>query len=244
MIRTARLALPVVVLALALTACGNAPERAVTVGTESPAAKAAQTSEAAPKPQGAGDKLDAKQVKAALLAVGDMPTGWAAAESEPEKDDTSTVEPASCQKLFDNMDTSGKKVKAKHKASASFTQGGMLGVQFEEEVASFDDDNQGDHVEGLGKVLTECSKMTVVDGAERMPMTMTGLSFPNLGDQTLAFRAKAKSEGIEVVIDAVFVAVGHNVVSFTAAGLTPMAGDDMEKVARAGMAKVATAAKS
>ncbi|KQU64139.1 hypothetical protein [Phycicoccus sp. Root101] len=242
--RTARLALPVAVLALALTACGNAPERAVTVGTQSPAAKAAQTSEAAPKPKGAGDKLNAKQVKAALLAVGDMPTGWAAAESEPEKDDTSTVEPASCQKLFDNMDTSGKKVKAKNKAKTSFTQGGMLGVQFEEEVASFDDDNQGDKVQGLAKVLTECSKMTVVDGADRMPMTMTGLSFPNLGDQTLAFRAKAKSDGIEVVIDAVFVAVGHNVVSFTAAGLTPMAGDDMEKVARAGMDKVATAAKS
>ena len=86
--------------------------------------------------------------------------------------------------------------------------------------------------------------MTVVDGSDRMPMTMTGLSFPNLGDQTLAFRAKAKSEGIEVVIDAVFVAVGHNVVSFTAAGLSPMAGDDLETVARAGMKKVAAAAKS
>ena len=65
----------------------------VTVGTESPAAQASQTTQA-PKPKGAGDKLDAKQVKAALLAVGDMPTGWAAAEAEPDKEDTSTVEPA------------------------------------------------------------------------------------------------------------------------------------------------------
>ncbi len=92
--RTARLALPVAVLTLALTACGNAPERAVTVGTESPAAKVAENTKAAPKPKGAGDKLNAKQVKAALLGVGDMPTGWAAAKPEPEKDDTSTVEPA------------------------------------------------------------------------------------------------------------------------------------------------------
>lgn len=49
-----------------------------------------------PEAGGAGDKLDAKKVKAAVLAVGDMPTGWAAGEVGPDKRNTSTVEPASC----------------------------------------------------------------------------------------------------------------------------------------------------
>lgn len=57
---------------------------------------------------------------------------------------------------------------------------------------------------------------------------MTGLSFPNLGDQTLAFRATAKAEGIDVVLDVVFVAVGHNIVSFTAAGPQPISGADLK----------------
>lgn len=247
MIRPARLLTVPVALAVAVTflaGCGDAPERAQTVGSQSPASPARETTKAAPKPKGAGDKLDATQVKAALLAVGDMPTGWAAAKSEPDEEDTSTVEPASCQKLFDQMDSAKQDVKAKHKAKVSFEQGGMLGVQFEEEVSSFDEDGQGDKIEAVAKVLTQCSKMTMVDGSDRTPMTMTGLSFPNLGDQTLAFRATAKSEGIEVVVDVVFVAVGHNIVSFSAAGLQPMPGTDLEKVAHAGMRKVAAAAKS
>lgn len=118
----------------------------------------------------------------------------------------------------------------------------MLGVQFDSEVSSYEDDNQVDQIKGVAQVLTKCAKLTVVDGTDRTPMTMTGLSFPNLGDQTLAFRANAKSNGIEV--DVVFVAVGHNTVSFTAAGLQPLAGPEMEKIARTAMAKVAAAAKS
>ncbi len=241
---TRLLALPVVALATILGACGSPPQRAATVGVDTPAAKAAEATKEAPKPKGAGDKLDAKKVKAAVLAVGDMPTGWAAGEVSPDEEDTSTVEPASCQKLFDEMSNAGDAAKAKYKAKASFTQGGMLGVQFDNEVASFEADHQGDKIEGLAQVLTKCAKLTVVDGTDRTPMTMTGLSFPNLGDQTLAFRANAKSGGIEIVVDIVFVAVGHNIVSFTAAGLQPLAGPEMEKIARAGLAKVATAATS
>lgn len=245
MIRLGRLlAVPTLVILGALSACSSDPERAATVGTASPAAPVAETTKAAPKPKGAGDELSAKQVQAALLTVGDMPTGWAAAEPEPDEEDNSTVEPASCQKLFDQMDSTKQDVKAQHKAKASFEQGGLLGLQFEEEVASFADDGQGDKVQDVAQALTKCPKLVIVDGADRTPMTMTGLSFPNLGDETLAFRATATSEGIEVVLDVVFIAVGHNIVSFTAGGLQPMPGTELEAVARSGMDKVAAAAKS
>ncbi|MGL5851856.1 MAG: hypothetical protein ACRCZD_13845 [Phycicoccus sp.] len=204
----------------------------------------AEPTTAAPKPKGAGDELNAEQVKAALLTVGDLPTGWAAAEPEPEEEDESTIEPASCQRLFDQMDSAKLEVKAKHKAKASFEQGGMLGIQLEEEVSSFADDGQSGRVKELAEALTTCPKVTIVDGGERTPMTMAGLSFPNLGDQTLAFRATLTSDGVDVVADIVFVAVGRNVITFTAGGLQPMPGTDFEAIARAGVSKVAAAAKS
>ena len=49
---------------------------------------------------------------------------------------------------------------------------------------------------------------------------------------------------MDVVGDFVFVATGHNTVSFIAAGLEPMPVTELEKIARAGMTKLAVAAKS
>lgn len=48
-------------------------------------------------------------------------------------------------------------------------------------VAYFADDGQGDKVQDVAHALTTCPKLTTVDGSDRTPMTMTGLSFPNLG---------------------------------------------------------------
>ena len=49
---------------------------------------------------------------------------------------------------------------------------------------------------------------------------------------------------MDVVIDFVFVATGHNTVSFTTAGFQPIPGTELEKIARSAMTKLAVAAKS
>ena len=240
---SARVLLVSMVGALMLAGCGSAPERAATIGPQTGPAAAKQTP-VAPKPKGAGDALSLAQVKSALLSVADMPTGWAQEKNTPDDNSKATIQPASCQKMFDDMDskTSGKKARVKDKVS--FSQGGMLGAQLEVEVASFAADNQGDKVEGLAKALTKCSTIKSTKGGETIELTMAGLSFPNLGDQTLALRATGKTAELTVIVDMVFVATGHNIVSFTAAGLQPLPGAELEKIARAGMAKVATAARS
>jgi hypothetical protein len=66
-----------------------------------------------------------------------------------------------------------------------------------------------------------------------------GITVEN-GPVTVRF---ARDDG-KLTLDSPYFKLPATKVSFTAAGLTPMPGDDMEKVARAGMSKVAAAAKS
>lgn len=242
--RRVYLTIPVAAVVL-LAGCGDSPERAVTVGETSAANEPAEATSAPPKAKGAGDELNAKQVKAALLTVTDMPTGWSATPNQDDAEDTNdTMEPASCQAMFDKMDADKGAAKPKAKAEASFAAGGALGTQFSMEVSSFEEDGQGDKVEEVAAALSKCSKITSTDSSGiKTEMELAGLSFPNLGDQTLAMRMNAQSDGIAVVADLVVVATGHNIVTFTAAGLQPMPGADLEKVARTGMVKVAKAAK-
>lgn len=243
--RPVHLTIPLLAVAL-LGACGDSPERAVTVGQTTAANEPVEETSAPPKPKGAGDELSSNQVKVALLTVADMPTGWSSAPNEEDAEDTKdTMEPASCQAMFDKMDADKAAKEAKAKAQASFSAGGALGTQLTMEVSSFEDDGQGDKVEDVAAALSQCSAITSTDASgTKTEMELAGLSFPNLGDQTLAMRMNAKSDGIAVVADLVVVAAGHNIVTFTAAGLQPMQGAELEKVARTGMAKVAQAAKS
>ena len=144
--------------------------------------------------------------------------------------------------MFDDMDakTAGRKAKVKQKAT--FSEGGMLGTQLVMEIASFEDDAQGDNVQATA--LTKCSTIKSTQDGQTAELTLNGLSFPNLGDQTLALRANVKMKDIEAVSDMVFVAVGHNIVSFTTVGFQTMKGADLESIARTGMTKVAQAAKN
>lgn len=234
---------PVIGAGILLSGCAGTPERAATVGTRS-AAPAPQERSQAPSLEGAGDGLTAAQAKSGLLSVGDMPTGWAAAENEPDNTTNPKIEPASCQKMFDDMDakTGGKKAKVKQKAT--FSEGGMLGTQLVMEIASFEDDAQGDKVQAIANALTKCSTIKSTQDGQTAELTLNGLSFPNVGDQTLALRANVKMKDLEAVTDMVFVAVGHNIISFTTVGFQPMKGTDLEKIARTGMTKVAQASKS
>ncbi|MGL5931247.1 MAG: hypothetical protein ACRCY8_20130 [Dermatophilaceae bacterium] len=222
-----------------LAGCGDAPERAVTVGSASPAGG---TTNQPDRPAGSGDQLDAAKIKQALLAVGDLPTGWASKANDDSGEDESVIEPASCQKLFDTFGDKSSEAAAAE-AAVTFTSGGDLGTELSQEIASYGTERQSKKVEEIAAALTKCSKMTLVDGADRIPVTISGLSFPNLGEQTLAMRMTFETSGITVTADLAVVAVGHNVVSFTTVGLQPIAGAELEKIARAGMSKMAAVAE-
>lgn len=75
-------------------------------------------------------------------------------------------------------------------------------------------------------------------------MTVSPLSFPNLGDRALALRVAGSTPDVEVVIDLIYVAVGNNGVSLAAGGLTPMQGTELERLATMAVQRLSTAAQS
>lgn len=228
---------------LFVTGCSSTPEPAATIGETGTTTTLPESEAAKPQPAGAGDELTGKQARLALLSVADLPTGWASADTQPEIEDSSKIQPAACQKMFDELDASSEDLEPSAEAKATFSQGGPLGAQLEMKVASFDE-VQTDSVETIADALTKCSTFKSTEHGEISEIAMAALSFPNLGDQTLAIRMRVKTQGFEGVADVVLVAVGHNLVSFTTAGLQPIAGAELEKIARRGMEKVAVAAKS
>jgi hypothetical protein len=87
--------------------------------------------------------------------------------------------------------------------------------------------------------FSDCPKFTdITPGGTKTKVRMSALSFPDLGDRTLAMRAKGTVEDLELVIDLIAISVGHNIVAITAGGLEPMPGDDLEAIARKAVAKL------
>jgi hypothetical protein len=230
--------------AVAVTGCGtDRPERADTVsGSETTQTQQPAGTEA---PKAAGRTLTDKQAKAALLTVQDLPTGWsvdpdASSDDQGDDDDSRITEPAACADLFDSLDD-GKDSVAE--ATGNYTAGGF-GPFLEHTVTSHSKD-PADGMDAVTAALSECPKFTMTDAdGTKMQMKVSALSFPNLGDRTLALRMSGNSDEIDIVMDLVYIAVGRNGITLGAGGLTPIAGDDLEQLATAAVDKLAAAAKS
>jgi hypothetical protein len=209
------------------------PERADTIAE--PAGQPGESGETvdAPVSDGAGDTLTKKQAKAALLTVKDLPSGWSVDKSADDSSEESTTEPARCAAIFDAVDKDKSKPVAE--AKVNFSQGFVI---LEETVASYRDDVD-DAVKETAEALNKCPEFTSVEpDGSRAKLSMSGLSFPNLGDRTLATRIKGRTDGVDVLLDIVIIAVGHNIVMISAGGLTPVPGDDLEAVAKRAVAKL------
>jgi hypothetical protein len=71
----------------------------------------------------------------------------------------------------------------------------------------------------------------------------SGLSFPNVGDRTLAVRLKAKTDGIDIVVDVIYIAKGNNGIALLVTGLQPLGGATLESLARKAVAHLDAAAR-
>jgi len=130
-------------------------------------------------------------------------------------------------------------------AEASFTEGGAFGTQLDTSVVSFDMLDLKTNLSHLASQLSKCPAVTATDkSSEKSEIAISALSFPNLGDETLAMRLTIKTEGISGVADLIFVAQGHNGFSLLTAGLKPVEGPTLEKIARAGVSRLTRASES
>jgi hypothetical protein len=94
----------------------------------------------------------------------------------------------------------------------------------------------------LGETVSACPSFTVFDdGGSGSRVELSRLDLPNLGDRTVAVRARYPDTRSGVT-DLVMIGVGHEVILLVAGG-APLPGDTLEVIARKAIAKL-TAAQS
>jgi hypothetical protein len=252
--RRSALIVPVLaVLATALTACSDdddRPTRAITVvesdngGGVAPDGPA-DPSETAEPEAGAGGRLDQQQAESALLTVRDLPSGWAVTPDEGDEEDDSedTIEPERCQTVIDALDDFGGADPAAE-ADADFNKGGAFGTQLTQSIESYADEIDPDQLQDVADAFTECPEFTSTDAAGTVSrITVSPMSFANLGDQTAAFAMTfEEEEGFAVSLNIAMVVVGHNLVSLLSGGLAGGDGAELEQIGRTAIAKLEQAA--
>jgi hypothetical protein len=227
----------VVVLA---AGCGgdDPPERADTVEGASPSAT--EGDEAGEPEDVAGEALNAEQAEAALLTLEDLPTGWTVDASE-ETDSEDTTDPAECAALFDSLNEAADPVA---EAKANFTAGGGFGPFLVHDVTSHESDLT-DHIGEIVDALDQCPEFSMTDAeGVTTELTTAPLSFPNLGERTLALRIQGSTPDLDVAFDVVWIAIGQNGITLVAGGILPMQGAEIEDLATRAVHKLEAAVDS
>lgn len=233
------------VCSIALVGCGGQPDRADTLPLADEATgattEAPRTTESkAPvAPAVKNSTLTAAQAKSSLLTLDDMPTGWTQQKPDPDDDEDPTVTPKRCSAVLDAVDQQGKPLA---EATAVFSPSD-LGPELDHTVTSWPR-SQLPILKKLTDAFRQCPKFTSTskDGSSAT-FEATGLSFPNLGDRTLALRLKAKTDGINLVLDVVYIAKGNNGVTLMVTGLQPLDGAVLEGFAKKAVAHLDAASR-
>lgn len=232
----------VAALVLVLGGCGGGEE----AGGERARTISVPSSEAAtePDPEGDGDEtLNEAQLQASLLTVADLPTGYTAApesgDEEAESDDSGTTGATNeCSDKFDDLGAAEGSEAAS--VEASFTSG--LGVILEQTLESYEDEDQlQERFDNVVEILSECPSFSSTDpDGVTTDYSVAPLSFPKLGDDTVALAITGATPDFNVGVNIVVVRLGRNVMSVAQGGLTTDAAA-LEQAARAGLDKLAAA---
>lgn len=211
-------------------------DRAATL-PDRPAVSASPTTPAETSSIPAATKsLTKTQAGKALLTVKDMPTGYAAEEPEAKSPKPSTVSPTRCAPLVN--DRRGTTL-----AEASFSQGGLTGAQFFEEIIQPEDGvTPRERIKAIESLLSRCPQYSVKDSDGTSTVKVSALSFPELGDYTLAVRVTAKIQGFTAHSDFIYVAVGPAFTKAATIGLADtLTGTELERVMRTAATRLESA---
>jgi hypothetical protein len=236
----------VVVLTSALVGCGSdRPERAVTVDPELSSTSGRPTNADVEKVEApensAGEQLTRAQIETALLSVSDLPSGWSKTPDEKDDESEDTIEPARCQAVINALDDDSTNAAAK--GEANFNKGGAFGTIMSETISSYSREVDSRVVQHIADAFSECPTFTSTDEeGEVSTVTVSPMSFANLGDQTLAVTMTFESSMFTVSVNVAYVVVGHNVVALINGGLGGADGAQFEKFAKQAVSKLEHAA--
>ena len=179
-----------------------------------------------------------------LLTVADLPTGYSEKAAEPDEDEDNS--PAPCRE-FENVD----EIQSESKGEKTFSKGEASlfgGAELSQEVYIFKSREEISDRFGLFLKLMEnpeCRtfETTDEDGAT-FKGTLSALSFPKLGDDTIAMHmaAEVSSEGINlpVAVNLVIFRKGRalNSLSTIGFGASMIPATELETIARKALDKM------
>ena len=227
---------------LTLAACGGdsggSDDRAATVDAP-PAGTPAKPAE----DSGRGDALTEAELKPALLTVQDLPTGYTVGESSEDEDDSEASGASDgCSAKYKALgDADETDVSAE--AEASF-EGPSLGTVLEHGLESYEDEDVPEQrFKDVLSVLNDCPTFSETDDTgAKTDFTVSALSFPKKGDETVALNIKVKTADFDGVLNFVVVRIGRNVMSIAQGGLTADIAA-LEQAVNKGVEKLTAASK-
>jgi hypothetical protein len=188
MMRAGRWMIAAALVATVVAGCSEAgDERARTVDDTAPVS---------PGGQAPLRTLTAEQAKGALLAASDLPTGWVAELDTGAVKKDSSGDYDECPAY----DAAMQKVSRADDIAADFTA--PDGSDFSEALLPLAEEDAKDLFAEFSAAVTACKKLTTkTDDGVAFDMHFMALSFPQLADETFAFRTTATVLGRTMNLD-------------------------------------------
>lgn len=166
----------VLILLLSLAGCSRS-DRATTI-------------DAAPNQP--DNSASSEELQAALLRIEDLPTGWTSAPAEPSPT-APTVETEKPTGFCNTPIIDTAQVPAS--AETEFSKGGELSNRLVQLVVSYDNRRQASRAfDEIEMAARACTQWEDTDEDTASSLTLQSLSFPRLGDETLAARMGGEVE--------------------------------------------------
>ncbi|MGU3434123.1 hypothetical protein ACNHUS_14015 [Actinomycetes bacterium M1A6_2h] len=241
-----RAAVTCAVVAAVISGCGSQDAPTPEVGSGLPALGAPVT---APSPTSA-PITDSGVLTAAMITVGDLPTGYVSLELPPadladpttgaEQPDESSTDPAECAAVL--APVSSQSVGAT--ATAAVAYSGPDFASIDEDAASYSGGGSAATFAAMQNTLRRCGTFSGTDAdGVRVDYRVGALDAPRVGDASSGARVEITSDGLTLTSDLVIVVVGSTVVQLTATAQEPMESDVLDAVAAAAVGRLGGAGR-
>ena len=175
----------------------------------------------------------AATLKSALLTVQDFPTGW---KTTPVSDSESEAS-GDCGDRLEAFDDAHPD--SKIKAEAAFESDSD---EIDEELMAFTDiDALTADVAEYISIIRGCTTIELQVGDDEVKLSVSELSFPRLGDESLAYSATGKIDGVSIELNLVMVRLGPVLLQLTQSGVFSADAEFLSEIATKAVAKLEAA---
>ena len=194
------------VMALAAAGCSGGSARGATSGTAPVATGAA--------PGSPTTEVTDASLEAMLLTIADMPAGWSV---DPTDSSNGTNESSGMPACLQQLDSVGSGP-SDPSAEAKFV-GSAAGLPAADETIGPFGPDASSTFDEASALLSSCADVSFDTGGQHISGTMATLSFPDLGDESAAWRMSFTVQGMPLSIDLALVRRGDLGVLVSAAYL-------------------------